>query len=313
MALKMLLVRGDLSGLSCVLGVHEETVLAWRGRAAAQAHEITAPGLRDLPVTQGQLDERGHFLTRKHAWETDVAGASGPDGEDGRQGVWSSGAPECRVRIAAIGGPRTLDPAQEVVAATTACVAGIPAFVSAGFTCSLAARIAACHVVTPCARTGQRGRPRWPRCAPHPDRVYGPWVTQKHQGKLLTRSTRGVRGAARLTPLGLTSSTAVVARVHLPVRQALAPLARKTSSCWKDRERRRPRVVLFQAVSHVARPPRSLRTPWPMPERTRHGALRPRWRERTPAMAAGLTAHVWTFRELLTAKFEPMLNQSISR
>jgi hypothetical protein len=29
-------------------------------------------------------------------------------------------------------------------------------------------------------------------------------------------------------------------------------------------------------------------------------------------MAAGLTDHVWTFRELLTAKVEPILNQSIS-
>ena len=29
MALKMLLVRVDLSGISCVRGVHEETVLAW--------------------------------------------------------------------------------------------------------------------------------------------------------------------------------------------------------------------------------------------------------------------------------------------
>jgi hypothetical protein len=29
-------------------------------------------------------------------------------------------------------------------------------------------------------------------------------------------------------------------------------------------------------------------------------------------MAAGLTEHVWTFRELLTAKFEPLDSQSIS-
>jgi hypothetical protein len=50
-----------------------------------------------------------------------------------------------------------------------------------------------------------------------------------------------------------------------------------------------------------------------MRERIRHGAIRPRWRERTPAMAAGLTDHVWTFRELLTAKFEPLDSQSISR
>lgn len=63
---------------------------------------------------------------------------------------------------------------------------------------------------------------------------------------------------------------------------------------------------------NMARPHMSLRQQLPLHERTRHGAIYPRWRERTPAMAAGLTDHVWTFRELLTAKFEPIDSQSIS-
>jgi hypothetical protein len=137
-------------------------------------------------------------------------------------------------------------------------------------------------------------------------------VKQKKQGKLLTLSTRVVLGADRLTQLGLTISTALVARVHLTLRQALAPLARKTSSFCKDRERMRQRVVLFQGFYNMARPHMSLRQPLPPHERTRRGAIQPRWRDRTPAMAAGLTDHVWTFRELLTAKFEPLDSQSIS-
>ena len=28
-----------------------------------------------------------------------------------------------------------------------------------------------------------------------------------------------------------------------------------------------------------------------------------KWKQRTPGMAAGITDHVWTFRELLTIKF----------
>ena len=80
----------------------------------------------------------------------------------------------------------------------------------------------------------------------------------------------------------------------------------------KDRERMRQRVVFFQAFYNVARPHMSLRQPLPLHARTRHGAIRPRWQERTPALAAGLTDHVWTFRELLTAKFEPLDSQSIS-
>jgi IS1 family transposase len=312
MALKMLLIRVDLTGICFVLGVTEETVLAWLRRAAHQAEGINRHLLRALPVTQVQLDEMWNFIERKHAGETDATGESFPDGEDGRQWIWISFAPEFRLMIAAIVGPRTLDTAKEVVAVTKARVAGIPAFFSGGFTCSLAALIAAFHVVTTFARTGKRGRPRTSVCEPHLDLVYGQLVKQKKQGKLQTLSTRIVLGAERLTDLGLTISTALVERVNLTLRQALAPLVRKTASFWKDRERLRQRVIFFQAFSNVARPHMSLRQPLPLHACTRHGAIRPRWRERTPAMAAGLTDHVWTFRELLTAKFKPLDSQSIS-
>ena len=313
LALKMLLVRVDLAGIGFVLGVTEETVLAWLRRAAHQAEESNRHLLRDLPVTQVQLDEMWNFIARKHARETDEAGESLPDGEDGRQWVWVSFAPEFRLMIAAVVGPRTLETAKAVVVATKARVVGLPAFFSDGFTCSLAALIAAFHVVTTFARTGKRGRPRKPICAPHPDLVYGQLVKQKKQGKLLTLSTRVGLGAERLTSLGLTMSTALVERVNLTFRQALAPLVRKTYSFCKDRERMRQRVVFFQAFYNVARPHMSLRRSLPLRERTRQGMIRPRWRERTPAMAAGLTDHVWTFRELLTAKFEPLESQSISQ
>ena len=93
MALKMLLVRVDLAGISFVLGVTEETVLAWLRRAAHQAAVINRPLLRALPVTQVQLDAMWNFVERKHACETDAAGESVPEGEEGRQGVWISFAP----------------------------------------------------------------------------------------------------------------------------------------------------------------------------------------------------------------------------
>src|SRR5215831_11096873 len=110
--------------------------------------------------------------------------------------------------------------------------------------------------------------------------IYGQLVKQQHQGKLVTRSTRIVLGAERLTHLGCTISTALVERVNLTLRQALAPLARKTSSFCKDRECMRQRVVFFQAFYNVARPHMSLRQPLPLHERTRRGAICPRWQKR---------------------------------
>jgi hypothetical protein len=111
MALKMLLVKVALSDIGCVLGVTEDTVRAWRGSAAKKAHEIHTHLLRDLPVTEVQLDEMWSFIRRKHAQH------AGPDGEspdrraDGRQWVWSSVAPEFRLLLAAFVGPRTFDSA----------------------------------------------------------------------------------------------------------------------------------------------------------------------------------------------------------
>ena len=127
----------------------------------------------------------------------------------------------------------------------------------------------------------------------------------------MTLSTRILAGAEHLTVRGLSVSTALIERLNLTLRQALAPLARKTYSFCKEREQMRRRVLFFQVFYNMARPHQSLRTPLPMRERRRMGAIRPRWRERTPAMAAGLTDHIWPFRELLPAKFEPLDSQSI--
>ncbi len=123
MALKRRLVRVALAGSSVVRGVTAATVLAGRRRAAHQAAAIHRHLLRTLPVTQGQLDERWHCSARKHAREPDEAGARGPHGEEGRQGLGGRCAPALRLMSAAVVGPRPLDMAQEVVAVTQARVA----------------------------------------------------------------------------------------------------------------------------------------------------------------------------------------------
>jgi hypothetical protein len=116
-------------------------------------------------------------------------------------------------------------------------------------------------------------------------------------------------GAARLAALGHKVSTSLIERLNLTLRHALAPLTRK---CWgfcKDRQQLRRRVVFFQTFYNFARPHQSLRLPLLAREQPGVGLIRPKWQPRTPAMAAGLTNHVWTFRELLTAKFEPILTE----
>ena len=55
---------GPVGHWALVMGVTEATVLAWLRRAAQKAHEINAYLLRDLPVTQVQLDEMWNFIRR---------------------------------------------------------------------------------------------------------------------------------------------------------------------------------------------------------------------------------------------------------
>ena len=182
MALKMLLVGVDLTGIAFVLGVTEETTLEWLARAAAKARQINDSLLRELPVTQVQLDEMWNFIRRKHASE-DGDGESLPEAADGRQWVWISFAPEYRLMLTAVVGPRTLETAKEVIEATAAIVRGVPAFFSDGFTCYFAALIAVYHTITIFPRTGKPGRPKDPRIEPHPELVYGQLVKEKRQGQ----------------------------------------------------------------------------------------------------------------------------------
>ncbi len=312
MALKMLLVKVGLSAIGFVLGVTEETVLEWLRRAAQKAHEINAHLLRDLPVTQVQLDEMWSFIRRKHAQQ------AGPDGEsrewsaDGRQWVWISFAPEFRLVLAAFVGPRTFDSALYLIRMTAAAVLGVPCFFSDGFSCYLSALLEVYHTLKTFPRTGKPGRPKQPLQEPHPDLVYGQVIKKKRQGRLQELVYRPCCGAERLEKLGLAISTSLLERLNLTLRHALAPLVRKSWSFCKDRTHMRRRVVLLQAFYNFARPHMSLRLPLPEQEPPASGLIQPKWRHRTPGMAAGLTDHVWTFRELLTAKFEPIHNQSNS-
>jgi IS1 family transposase/transposase-like protein len=310
MALKMLLVKVALSDIGFVLGVTEETVLEWLRRAAQKAHEINTHLLRDLPVTQVQLDEMWNFIRRKQALQAGPDGESTEWSEDGRQWVWISFAPECRLILAAFVGPRTFDSALQLIQRTAAVVWGVPCFFSDGFSCYLSALIAVYHTLKTFPRTGKPGRPKQPVKEPHPELVYGQVIKKKQKGRLQELVYRVRCGAKRLEELGLSISTSLLERLNLTLRQALAPLVRKSGSFCKDRTQMRRRVVFLQAFYNFARPHMSLREPLPAQEPHATGLIQLKWRHRTPGMAAGLTDHVWTFRELLTAKFEPLHNQS---
>src|SRR5215831_11857146 len=210
MALKMLLVKVALSDIGFVLGVTEETVLAWLRRAAQKAQEINAHLLRDVPVTQVQLDEMWSFIRRKQAQQAGPDGESPEWGEDGRQWVWISFAPEFRLILAAFVGPRTFASALRLIEMTAAVVLGVPCFFSDGFSCYLSALIDVYHTLKTFPRTGKPGRPKHPLKEPHPDLVYGQVIKKKGKGRLQELLYRVCCGSKRLEELGLSISTSLI-------------------------------------------------------------------------------------------------------
>ncbi|MBF0204953.1 MAG: hypothetical protein HQK67_11770 [Desulfamplus sp.] len=124
-------------------------------------------------------------------------------------------------------------------------------------------------------------------------------VKEKKNGKLVSITYRIRCGVERLAELGLKIGTSFLERLNLTIRQSLAPLKRKTLGYSKDRENLKKQTIFFQAFYNFARPHMSLR------ERICDSDQRfqKKWYQKTPGMAAGITDHVFTFRELLTIKF----------
>jgi hypothetical protein len=92
---------------------------------------------------------------------------------------------------------------------------------------------------------------------------------------------------------GKKKSTAYVERSHLTTRLFNSRLARKTLAFSKDLSMYRAAATWQDSYYNLIRPHKSLRL-------TIEADPKQRWQQRTPAMAAGLTDHIWTVKELLT-------------
>jgi hypothetical protein len=91
--------------------------------------------------------------------------------------------------------------------------------------------------------------------------------------------------------------TAYVERTHLTSRQMNGRLVRKTLSFSKELRILSAASALEDALYNFTRPVRTLHVELAEPTR------QARWQPRTPAMAASLTDHIWTVKELLTVVF----------
>jgi len=144
------------------------------------------------------------------------------------------------------------------------------------------------------SRTGKRGRPRKPKLAVSPQLRYAQVVKERDERhRVVGVSKRSVYGEVNLE----TVSTAYIERHNLNLRHENRRLTRKTIAFSKKVAGLLAQMSLYQAYFNFVRPHRGLRHYIPSYEQ----GLR-KWQLDTPAVAAGLTDHPWSLRELMTLK-----------
>ena len=135
------------------------------------------------------------------------------------------------------------------------------------------------------------GRPPT-RKQPQPGWKYLQIVKQRKNGSVVGTFPRVIYGDETEVLQLLGSNTAYVERTHLTSRLFNSRLIRETLGYSKAIQMHRAAAAWEDIVYNLVRPVKTLRC------EVFNDPVR-RWLQRTPAIAAGLTDHIWTVKELL--------------
>jgi transposase-like protein/IS1 family transposase len=300
-----------IRGTARVFEVDPNTVLQWLVEAAEQLQAFSRYVLHDVRVTQVQLDELFALLSAvKDGAVSEVEAikrlARSP------QWVWAAMDPESKLLLALDVGDRTRAMAQRVVHHVAQVLAPdcAPLFLTDGFREYMTALLTHYgHWVQPPRRQAQGPAPK-PRWMPLPGLLYAQVVKTVRCRRLVRVSHRVVFGSLEavnhlLAPRGWHINTAFVERINLAIRQHVAAVGRRVSTLCKGEEGLRQQLALYQTYHNFCLPHTSLRQALPQPAPTKGTGSARQWRPRTPAMAAGLTDHVWTLRAVLLFRVPP--------
>jgi len=276
-------------GTADICAVDLTTVHRLQQVAAQRAETHHRQGVRGVDVPGVQLDE-AHSKLRPHqvAWiHTALA-----------MGSWFL----LWVEV----GPRPQEQAALRLAQVVARVRARPLFLTDGWKAYSAALLQVVGIVYRRRRRGKVGRKPKPRLVAPKHLFYAQVVKVRNQrGQVAEVNRRVVFGGPRrfmqqlrLRQLGTTIQTAFMERWYGTLRGLVAPLRRRTRCLSWSWGRHRGRLWLMVSLYNFVMPHKSLRQ-----GRTR----------RTPAMAIGLTDHIWSYREYiwLPVHADPVLRQQM--
>jgi hypothetical protein len=149
---------------------------------------------------------------------------------------------------------------------------------------------------------GGRGRPPTKK-RPGAEWRYLQMVKQRENGRVMGIKAKTIYGDQREVLEKLSGgSTSYVERTNLTSRHMNGRLVRKTLGYSKELKMLRASSMWEDTVYNLGRALKTLRVESPESDGKR------RWIGRSPAMAAGLTDHIWEIEELLTTLPLPTAN-----
>jgi IS1 family transposase/transposase-like protein len=294
-----------------VFEVDAGTVLHWLVEAAEQLRAFSAYFLCDLHLEQLQLDELYAVLRQVKAGEISDEEAL-ERLERSPYWVWTAMDPKSKLLLVVDVGTRTLAMAQRVVHQLVQVLApdGVPLFLTDGFNEYKTAILAHFgHWIQPERRQDKGPMPK-PRWMPLPELLYAQVVKSYRRRRLVGVKHRVVFGTQLaieqvLAACSWTINTAFIERLNLDIRQRVAAVGRRVNTLCQGEDGIRQQLTVYHTYYNFCLPHSSLRQPLSVPEPTNGSGSAKLWQLCTPAMAAGLTDHVWTLQEVLMFRVPP--------
>jgi len=294
-----------------VFEVEANTVLHWLVEAAEQLTAFSAYFLCDLHVKQLQLDELYAVLRDLKA------GVLSEDEalkrlERSPYWVWTAMDPDSKLLLVIDVGSRTLAVAQRVVHQVTQVLAPgcVPLCLTDGLKDYTTALLTHFGQWMQPARRRDKGPLPKPRWVPVPALLYAQVVKSYRRRRIVGVTYRVGFGTLErlqqvLSACGRKINTAFVERLNLDIRQRVAAVGRRVNTLCQGEDGLRQQLAVYHVYYNFCLPHTSLRQPLLVPEPTNGSGSTKRWRPCTPAMAAGLTDHVWSLKEVLCYRVPP--------
>jgi len=294
-----------------VFEVDSNTVLQWLVEAAEQLKAFTSYGLCNVHVKQLQLDELYAMLREVKSGEISEDEAI-KRLERSSSWVWTAMDPESKLLVVIDVGTRTLEMAQCVVHQVCQHLAPdcVPLFLTDGLKDYGTAFLSHFGQWMQPARRRDKGPLPKPRWMPVPQLLYAQVVKSYRRRRIVGVKYRVVFGtmervAQILAACGWKINTAFVERLNLDIRQRVAAVGRRVNTLCKGEDGLRHQLTVYHAYYNFCLPHASLRQPLVVPEPSNGRGSAKVWRPCTPAMAAGLTDHVWSLKEVLLYRVPP--------